>query len=183
MPKLNDTQSVLLSNAAKRDALSLHPLPEGVKPDGARVTKAIAALIQLGLLEERETSDTSEVARTDGDHSFGLFVTPAGLTALGITPKDADAGGDEDAGAEAEAPAPSSTPAAAPAAPAPKGKTALVLELLGRPGGATIAELTAATGWLPHSMRAALTGLRKKGHAVVRGTRDDATCYTIEAAA
>ena len=26
--------------------------------------------------------------------------------------------------------------------------------------------LTAATGWLPHTARAALTGLKKKGHAV-----------------
>ena len=32
--------------------------------------------------------------------------------------------------------------------------------------GATLAELVAATGWLPHTTRAALTGLRKRGYAV-----------------
>jgi hypothetical protein len=45
-------------------------------------------------------------------------------------------------------------------------KTTLVLELLRRTEGATIDQLTAATGWLPHTTRAALTGLKKKGHAV-----------------
>ena len=30
----------------------------------------------------------------------------------------------------------------------------------------TLAELIAATGWLPHTTRAALTGLRKRGYAV-----------------
>jgi Protein of unknown function (DUF3489) len=28
--------------------------------------------------------------------------------------------------------------------------------------------LTQATGWLPHTTRAALTGLRKRGYAVIR---------------
>lgn len=41
-----------------------------------------------------------------------------------------------------------------------------VLSLLQRPGGATIDQLVAATGWLPHTTRAAMTGLKKKGHAV-----------------
>ena len=37
----------------------------------------------------------------------------------------------------------------------------------------------AATSWLPHTTRAALTGIRKKGHEVERMKRDDATCYRI----
>jgi hypothetical protein len=37
-----------------------------------------------------------------------------------------------------------------------------------------------ATGWLPHTTRAALTGLRKKGHAVDRRKRNDVTCYHLE---
>jgi hypothetical protein len=41
----------------------------------------------------------------------------------------------------------------------------------------------AATGWLPHTTRAALTGLRKKGHVIEKTKRDDATCYRIEAVA
>lgn len=46
-------------------------------------------------------------------------------------------------------------------------KSAVVLGLLERSEGATIEQLMSATGWLPHSTRAALTGLRKKGHAIV----------------
>lgn len=44
-----------------------------------------------------------------------------------------------------------------------------VLQLLQRPEGATIAQMVAATGWLPHTTRAALTGLKKKGHVVTSG--------------
>lgn len=51
-------------------------------------------------------------------------------------------------------------------------KQALIQGLLKRPDGATIGELSRTTGWQMHSVRAALTGLRKKGHEIVR-TRDD----------
>ena len=47
-------------------------------------------------------------------------------------------------------------------------KIAAVIRLLRRSSGATIAQLQKATGWKPHSVRAALTGLRKKGHDVQR---------------
>jgi hypothetical protein len=45
-------------------------------------------------------------------------------------------------------------------------KTAQVLVLLTRPEGATLDQLVAATGWLPHSARAAMTGMKKKGHLI-----------------
>ncbi len=60
-------------------------------------------------------------------------------------------------------------------------KTDLVLGLLRRPEGATINQLVGAMGWLPHTTRAALTGLKKKGHKVVATKVDKATCYTIAA--
>ena len=60
-------------------------------------------------------------------------------------------------------------------------KTALVLELLGRAQGASIAQLVDATGWLPHTTRAALTGLRKKGHVIARSKEGNVTCYRISA--
>ena len=65
--------------------------------------------------------------------------------------------------------------------PKPVSKISLVADLLRRKGGATLVELVAATGWLPHTMRAALTGMRKKGHGIARGTRDGVTSYTIVA--
>ena len=52
--------------------------------------------------------------------------------------------------------------------PAKINKNDTILKLLWRPNGATIAQLQKATGWKPHSIRAALTGLRKKGHDVQR---------------
>ena len=67
-------------------------------------------------------------------------------------------------------------------APASGSKTAAVIALLSRDGGATSAELISATGWLPHTMRAALTGLRKKGRTIERGKRGTETCYKITAA-
>jgi hypothetical protein len=49
----------------------------------------------------------------------------------------------------------------------PKSKTEQVLDLLGRPTGASIAEMMKATGWQAHSLRGFLAGsLKKKGHAV-----------------
>jgi len=60
-------------------------------------------------------------------------------------------------------------------------KADTILDLLQRPTGASIAELTKATGWQPHSVRAALTGLRKKGREVARTKDDDVTRYRIAA--
>ncbi len=56
----------------------------------------------------------------------------------------------------------------ASAADAPVTKIASVIGLLRNPPGAALADLTAATGWLPHTTRAALTGLRKKGHVITK---------------
>lgn len=62
-------------------------------------------------------------------------------------------------------------------------KQSLVVDLLQRDGGASLAEIVEATGWLPHTARAALTGLRKKGHAIVRSAVDGTTRYMITPAA
>ena len=56
--------------------------------------------------------------------------------------------------------------AARPSAPSGGTKLAEVVELLQRDRGATINELIDATGWLPHTTRAALTALRKRGFAL-----------------
>lgn len=59
-------------------------------------------------------------------------------------------------------------------------KTDLVLGLLHRPEGATIEQLVAATGWLPHTARAALTGLKKKGHTLGSEKTDGIRRYRID---
>lgn len=60
-------------------------------------------------------------------------------------------------------------------------KATTVQKLLSRPKGATLTEITNATGWLPHSARAFMTGLRKKGHELVRECRTSGeTSWRIE---
>jgi hypothetical protein len=54
-------------------------------------------------------------------------------------------------------------------------KTATVLELLKRPGGASAKELLKATGWQPHSLRGFLSGTvgKKMGLAVTSAKEED----------
>ena len=59
-------------------------------------------------------------------------------------------------------------------------KIAGVIALLSREQGATLAELVEATGWLAHTTRAALTGLRKKGHVLGKTSREGRAVYRIE---
>jgi hypothetical protein len=49
------------------------------------------------------------------------------------------------------------------------------------PEGATIDALVKATGWLPHTTRAALTGLRKRGYAIglSRTQEDGSSVYRL----
>ena len=167
MTKLNDTQLILLSTATQRDDGSLLPLPATLADAGDRATKAIAALIKRRFVEERETIDTASIHRNDGDLRFGVFITEAGTAAIDRVPEVEGTG------------------RAAPTSPKRErvSKGAAVIALLQRDGGATLAELIAATGWLPHTTRAALTGLRKKGHAISKTKRGEVTCYQIAAEA
>lgn len=80
-------------------------------------------------------------------------------------------------------------PAASPehevrsAQPKRSSKAEVVLMLLGRPDGASLDELVAATGWLPHTTRAAMTGLKKKGHQITRTKVEGISRYTVAEAA
>jgi hypothetical protein len=58
-------------------------------------------------------------------------------------------------------------------------KTAKVLSLLKRSEGAMLVELVEATGWLPHTTRAALTGLKKKGHRIERTKVEGVSRYSL----
>ena len=82
---------------------------------------------------------------------------------------------------------PSRGPAAKPKQPTTdrkQSKLDIVLAHLARPGGASLAELMAATGWQAHSVRGALAGsLKKKGHAIVSEKINGERRYRIGATA
>ncbi|MFN4359042.1 MULTISPECIES: DUF3489 domain-containing protein [Sphingopyxis] len=62
-------------------------------------------------------------------------------------------------------------------------KAAALLEMLQRKDGATLDEMTERTGWQPHTVRAAMTGLRKKGHVIEKRTSGNTTVWFIAAKA
>ncbi len=163
-PKLTDLKLILLSTAAARDDGNVFPIKDCVRDKTAEISKAITSLLNRALVVEQPETVLVRVWREDADQRIGLAITNAGRALI-------DGGGQPNSEAtitdNVVVPAPRVT------------KTALVLALLQREDGATIGELIEATGWLPHTTRAALTGLRKKGHVVDRTKRDDATCYRI----
>jgi hypothetical protein len=170
MTKLTDTQRVILSKASQRtDRLAL-PLPRNIK--GGAALKVINPLIQKGLLEEVDANRKlgDPVWRETGDgHCVTLIITDAGLEAIGIEPNTAPQAGTR--GEEANGTVPASAGASSPPAPAaaPRErktregtKQALVIEMLRRPEGATIAEIAAASDWLHHTIRGFMAGTIKK---------------------
>lgn len=58
-------------------------------------------------------------------------------------------------------------------------KAAMVTKILSREKGATLLEMSKATGWQPHSCRAFLTGLRKKGDILKEQRSDGQLSYRI----
>ena len=78
---------------------------------------------------------------------------------------------------------PEATPGEAAATPKRSSKQDQVLQLLSQESGAPLSAIIEATGWMPHTARAALTGLRKKGYEVTRNKIEGETRYSIADAA
>lgn len=174
--RLNDLQLILLSTASQRDDGSLLPPPDSIGERTPAVDKAIKSLIRRGLAAELDTSDVSDSLPTDRDRLIGVRITAAGRAAIGAGQDE----GEEDR--SSDEPKDKAPPVSEPSS-RPASKISMVLSLLRRDEGATLDEMITATGWLPHTTRAALTGLRKKGHAVAKDKRGDTTCYRIAAEA
>ncbi|KAF5033259.1 putative amidoligase enzyme [anaerobic digester metagenome] len=60
-----------------------------------------------------------------------------------------------------------------------RGKNATLVELMRREQGATTEDLTEATGWQRHTVRAAITRIRQTGTEVVSARRNGLTCYRL----
>jgi hypothetical protein len=184
--KLTDTQLVMLSAAALRHDRCL-VVPQNLK--GSAAQKVAAKLIGAGLAKEGKAKPGAPVWRRDeqAGQSFSLKLTAAGAKAIAIDDSSAHGEGTEDGGHHEQAAASETAIARltqAPSVPRDGTKLAQIIELLRRCHGATIDDLIAATGWLAHTTRAALTGLRKRGYAVTidRSNKERGSIYCINSA-
>jgi hypothetical protein len=166
-PKLNDVQLVILSSASQRqDGLAV--LPEGLQ--AAPVKKAVAKLTSLGFLKEVRVKHDEPLwwIGEDGKR-VGLKITKAGSGAIGVAE---DGKAEEESAPEAKRPGKKGEQRKAPQAESGEGrggsKRAQIIALMQRKTGATLDEMVEATGWLPHTTRAALTGLRHSGFDIAK---------------
>jgi hypothetical protein len=186
MTKLSDTQLMMLSKASQRDDRAVE-CPHHLK--GGALKVVVSKLLDQGLLNEITAKRGMPAWRKDDNGgSFALVITRAGLKAIAADEAAADEpradGGETEIsrgrskgrGRREFRGAPPSSPPAQPNKPAEcraGSKQALVLSMLQRKAGACLADLASATGWLPHTTRAALTGLRKRGYVLERSRPEE----------
>jgi hypothetical protein len=171
---LTDTQLVLLSAAAQHEEHLITP-PATLK--GRAVQNALTSLIRRRLVEERLVSAQQPHWRTEeAGQLIGLRITASGLAALGLDPTEQF---DHVATPDDRLAIPPQHQ------PAPRAGTKqdLLLQLVSRKQGATINDMMAATDWLPHTTRAALTGLRRKGYHLTRTSSTAGSIYRVDTAA
>jgi hypothetical protein len=174
--KLTDNQTALLESASRRDDRCF-VLPSNLK--GGAAQKVAAKLITEGLAKEVKAKAGLPIWRRDADtdQTYSLKLSAAGAKVI-ATDEERSWEPELEAQAKAKAKvnlpvlsgASESSPHAADANKAPPregSKLASVMALLRRSEGATLDVLTKTTGWLPHTMRAAITGVRKRGSSVV----------------
>ena len=191
MTKLSDTQLIVLSSAAKHDE-GLATRPASLNP--AAAMKVASSLIAKGLAREIRAKADAPVWRENDDGRFALKITKVGREAIGVEDEEAQGAasaaaapvpskskksgskpaGKKDAQKTSATPRkggkdkPASDGESSPADLRAGSKQAKIVELMKRAKGATLGELVEATDWLPHTTRAALTGLRKRGLTVER---------------
>jgi hypothetical protein len=179
MTKLTPSHLAILASACGRDD-GLAVRPDTLKP--AAAAKAAAKLIELEVVREVRAKGDMPVWRGDEQgRAYSLKILKAGRAAVQSAGPSADAVSTK----ICSAPSISLLPASETQLKIAKAgsKRAVIIALLDRKDGVTIDDLMAATGWLPHTTRAALSGLRKSGLAIVRTRAPgaDASVYRIEA--
>ena len=165
MTQLSDTQAIILSAAAQRPERIALPLPDSLR--GGAAAKVVGTMIAKGLLQEVEVNSRrgEPVWRETGDgHGTTLVATDAGLAAICIEPDDAETAPTSATEAPPEDPTPDAAPERTSSTRTPRAgtKQASLIAMLRAPDGATIEEITAATGWQAHTVRGAIAGALKK---------------------
>jgi hypothetical protein len=148
--QLTDAQRSVLEPACGRKDLCVFPIAATSK--GGAVGNVCKSLLKRGLIKEVPAFEAMTVWRHDPDGgALTLHATEAGKLALN---------GDAVTAFE-QVPAPASRPnaPAAHAASVKESRQDAILRLLERPEGATIIDMAEATGWQPHSVRGALSGV------------------------
>ena len=168
MTKLTETQTIILTAGAQRPDNIALPLPKGLA--GAAAKMAVTKMIERGWLQEVDANmrRCEPLWRETGDgHGTTLVVTDAGLRAIGIEPVVV-----KTVAAIHENPA--ETPVTKLPTPRAGTKQAMLIILLRTPEGATMDEIVAATGWLAHTARGAMSGaLGKKLGLVVTSAKEE----------
>jgi len=171
MPKLIDTQLVILTAGARREDGSILPLPRRIKLDAAAASDLLKSLIRRNLAAERPAKGSEAGWREapEGER-IALMITGAGLKAIGVEPDKTTAPGTAKPRATAKPPRSSarlpragkSQRGAGGRGPRTGSKQETIIGLLQRPEGATIEEMAKATGWQSHSVRGVMSGTLKK---------------------
>ena len=168
MTKLTETQTIILSAGAQRPENIALPLPKGLA--GAAAKMAVTKMIEHGWLQEVDANIRrgEPLWRETGDgHGTTLVVTEAGLLAIGIEPVVVKAVVAIREHATKAPEVPQSTPRSGT-------KQAMLIAMLQTPEGATMEEITAATQWLAHTARGAMSGsLGKKLGLVVTSAKEE----------
>jgi DNA-binding MarR family transcriptional regulator len=173
MKTLTDTQLVLLSAASQREDRGV---VRSEAMDARLFTRATKALLKAGLIAERAKDRKAPGgAGPDGEAKM-LVITAEGFNAIGVEepePAQPALRKPRERFRKTSSRRTSDTAtrpllADASSTTRPTTKRALIIAMLSRREGATLDDLVAATGWLPHTTRAALTGLRQRGLCLVR---------------
>lgn len=159
MSKLTNTQLMVLSKAAGRQDGAGNVHDDMMRPAAAKVG---ASLVARKLMREMRAKPGMPVWRVDSHgRRISLVITRVGRDAVEIHKPDQEVSGNMDD-------VHSDLHASASGSPRAGSKQAFIVEMLTSEGGATLDHLVEATGWLPHTTRAALTGLRKCGLSIER---------------
>ncbi len=178
-PRLSDAALLLLGQAAAREDRLLLPPPPALRTRGSALQKVLQALLKAGLVTEVPVATEAQSWRSGADGArIGLVIAVEGFRAIGLAMPAPAAPAPVALVSAAITAGQGGSPAAEPAGRITKQAT--LIAMLSDDAGASVPTLSETLKWQIHTVRAALTGLRQKGHELAR-TKDahGTTIYRI----